>query len=126
MDSHLGYTRLPASLLGPSTTCRAVPVASPASKDSHCVRFSGILGCLETEERSSVSLYPVEGAVATRFVSTGMAFDGTDPSLFRSGDLVRYSTAANGPGILVIFDMPDPNVAPALWRCGGLGCPPKC
>ena len=43
-----------------------------------------------------------------------MAFDGTDPSLFRSGDLVRYSTAANGPGILVIFDMPDPNVAPAL------------
>jgi uncharacterized protein with GYD domain len=25
-----------------------------------------------------------------------------------------YSTAANGPGILVIFDMPDPNAAPAL------------
>jgi uncharacterized protein with GYD domain len=31
------------------------------------------------------------------------------------GKLVSmYSTAANGPGILVIFDMPDPNAAPAL------------
>ena len=25
-----------------------------------------------------------------------------------------YSTAANGPGVLVIFDVPDPNVAPAI------------
>jgi uncharacterized protein with GYD domain len=25
-----------------------------------------------------------------------------------------YSTAANGPGVLVIFDVPDPNAAPAI------------
>ena len=25
-----------------------------------------------------------------------------------------YSTAADGPGVLVIFDVPDPNVAPAV------------
>src|SRR6478672_4422361 len=25
-----------------------------------------------------------------------------------------YSTAANGPGVLAIFDVPDPNVAPAI------------
>ena len=27
-----------------------------------------------------------------------------------------YSTAANGPGVLVIFDVPDPQMAPAV--CG--------
>jgi len=25
-----------------------------------------------------------------------------------------YSTATNGPGVLVIFDVPDPNAAPAI------------
>jgi hypothetical protein len=25
-----------------------------------------------------------------------------------------YSTATDGPGVLVIFDVPDPNVAPAI------------
>lgn len=31
------------------------------------------------------------------------------------GKLVSmYSTAANGPGVLVIFDVPDPNAAPAV------------
>jgi hypothetical protein len=25
-----------------------------------------------------------------------------------------YSTATNGPGVLVIFDVPDPNSAPAI------------
>jgi hypothetical protein len=25
-----------------------------------------------------------------------------------------YSTAADGPGVLVIFDVPDPNAAPAM------------
>jgi hypothetical protein len=25
-----------------------------------------------------------------------------------------YSTAADGPGVLVIFDVPDPNSAPAI------------
>ena len=31
------------------------------------------------------------------------------------GKLVSmYSTSADGPGVLVIFDVPDPNVAPAI------------
>ena len=28
--------------------------------------------------------------------------------------LSMYSTAADGPGVLVIFDVPDPNAAPAI------------
>jgi uncharacterized protein with GYD domain len=28
--------------------------------------------------------------------------------------ICMYSTAANGPGVLVIFDVPDPNAAPAI------------
>ena len=32
-----------------------------------------------------------------------------------------YSTAADGPGVLVIFDVPDPSAAPAIsGHCAGI------
>jgi hypothetical protein len=38
-----------------------------------------------------------------------------------------YSTGANGPGVLVIFDVPDPGAAPGdFWGCGRIRCPPEC
>src|SRR4030088_1973413 len=37
-----------------------------------------------------------------------------------------YSTGANGPGVLVIFDVPDPGAAPGdFWGCGSHPVPSR-
>ena len=42
------------------------------------------------------------------------------------GKLVSmYSTAADGPGVLMIFDVPDPEWHRQCWRRGGWRCHPQ-
>src|ERR1039458_2450673 len=37
-----------------------------------------------------------------------------------------YSTPADGPGVMVIFDVPDPRCSTGdLWRCRSIRCPPQ-